>query len=613
MDDIEQVRAKTDIVELVSSYIPLKKAGRNYKALCPFHGEKTPSFVVSPELQIFKCFGCSESGNVFSFVQKLEGMTFGEALRFLAQKAGITLSRYRPTREEQDKDQLLSINHLAAEFYHYLLVKHRVGQKARQYLTKRGISPAAVETFNLGYAPGLWEGLQRYLVQKKGYRSVDLERTGLILKGQSGWYDRFRGRVMFPLHDHRGHVVGFAGRIIDQKEAGAKYVNTPETVLYHKSDLLYGLYQNREAIKKAQRCVLVEGELDMISSWQAGVKNVAAIKGSALTENQVNLIKRFAGTVALALDADLAGDKATRRGIEIAERAGLVVTVINLPTAPDPSHQTQTPKDPDDIARQDPGLWRRLTQKGQVIYDFYLTSAIGRFGAGGGMAKKRITDELLPLYDRIDNEVVKSHYLKKLSQAIDISEEVLLRQMAKLASRKPETVFAPAPAAKTEEKSQEERLLEYLLALILQSAHPCSVLKQLDMTAIGIPKYEKIVAFIRQKCAAAGPKSAVSALTAGLPEELQPTTNTLFLYDIGGIENKPDRLDQEIRRIQAQLHSIQLKKRQAAISDRIAALEKEGRDQAEITRLQAEFVELTRRLTEQSAPDDDKIQPDLPR
>src|SRR3989339_1105676 len=287
-DQVEEVKSKVDIVEIIGERVALKKAGRHFKGLCPFHSEKSPSFIVSPERQSFKCFGCQEGGDVISFLQKYDGMSFLEVLEMLAKRVGVTLESYRPTSQDAYKKKLLEIMSLTSEYYHYLLTKHDSGKEAREYLLNRGIGSEAISLFNLGYAPNQWRSVSDYLVQKKKYAPEELEAVGLIIRKQelgnrnqsNHFYDRFRGRVMFPLRDHKGVVVGLSGRTLLKDENEAKYINSPETMLYSKSRMLYGLWENREYIRKADSVVLVEGELDMIPSWQVGVKNVVAIKGS---------------------------------------------------------------------------------------------------------------------------------------------------------------------------------------------------------------------------------------------------------------------------------------------------------------------------------------------
>src|SRR3989339_1660451 len=281
-DQVEEVKSKVDIVEIIGEKVALKKAGRHFKGLCPFHSEKSPSFIVSPERQSFKCFGCQKGGDVLTFLQDYDGYSFLEALELLAKRMGITLESYRPTSQDTYKRRLQEIMSLASEYYHYLLTEHKGGEEARAYLKKRGVGSEAVQVFKLGYAPNQWRSVSDYLVQKKKYAPEDLEAVGLIIRKQelgnrnqsNHFYDRFRGRVMFPLRDHKGVVVGLSGRTLLKDENEAKYINSPETMLYSKSRMLYGLWENREYIRKENGIILVEGELDVIPSWQAGVKNV---------------------------------------------------------------------------------------------------------------------------------------------------------------------------------------------------------------------------------------------------------------------------------------------------------------------------------------------------
>jgi DNA primase len=408
VDQLEEIKRKIDIVELINEFVPLKKTGRNFKALCPFHSENAPSFVVSPERQIFKCFGCGESGDIFGFLMKTEGLEFGEALRILAKRAGVKLRRYQPSEAEKQKTLLYEINHLASEFYHYLLASHRVGKQALQYLkVKRGIKDETIHLFKLGFAPAMWDGLQKFLVGKKGYQVEALEKAGLVIKSEKGrgYYDRFRARIMFPLEDHRSNVAGFAGRTLDPRQTEAKYINTPETLIYHKSDLLYGLKQNKEAIKKANAVILVEGELDTLSSYQVGVKNVVAIKGSALTGSQVSLLKRFTENLVLALDRDVAGDQAARRGIEVADQAGMAIKVVKL----------RGGKDPDEVAQKNASLWKKLVKEAMPVYDYFLDLALTRFKAKTAEGKRAIGKEMVPVLAKISDEIVRSHYIGQLA------------------------------------------------------------------------------------------------------------------------------------------------------------------------------------------------------
>jgi DNA primase len=434
MDQVEEVKNKIDVVQLVGEYVKLTKAGRNYKGLCPFHGEKTPSFMVNPELSIYKCFGCGEGGDVISFIQKMEGIEFGEALKILAKRAGITLKSYVPTKGEEERETLLRANGLAADYFHFLLTKHDLGRDAKKYLLDRGITEESITRYKLGFAPEGWDYLIKFLADKKGFKLLELERAGLVVpsvKGNSGGYDRFRNRIMFPLCNHRGQVVGFAGRVLPgaDEKAGGKYVNTSETELYHKGDLLYGLDVNKSEIKSKNSAVIVEGEIDSIASFQAGVGNVVAIKGSALTARQVELLKRYTDTIILALDADLAGDMAARRGIELAEKAGMIIKVVeagSLKTNP------KKYKDPGEWAIKDGEGWKNAVEEAVGIYDFYITSAVERHGLEA-VGKTKVGKELLPIWARIEDEIVKGHYVKKLAGMLGVAEEDVRKQMNKTA------------------------------------------------------------------------------------------------------------------------------------------------------------------------------------
>jgi DNA primase len=465
-DQVEEIKSKVDVVQIISEYVKLTKAGRNFKGLCPFHGEKTPSFMVNPELQIFKCFGCGEGGDIFEFVMKMEGAEFGEVLRMMAKKVGVTLASYTPTKAEDEREKLYQINKLTAEYYHYLLTKHEIGQEALKYLNDRKITNESIDRFNLGFSAEGWDYLIKFLTIKKDFKIQDLERAGLVIPSPKGGYDRFRNRVMFPLANHRGLVVGFAGRVMPAASAeaaasqGGKYVNTPETEIYHKGDLLYGLDLNKAEIKSAGWVVVVEGEIDSIASWQAGVRNVVAIKGSALTQRQVDVIKRYTDTVILALDADLAGDMAARRGIEIAEKAGLIIKVTN-PKAQIAHYKY---KDPGECATEDPEMWKKIVEGAVPIYDFYISSAVERHGLEA-VGKAKIGKELLPIWAKIEDEITKGHYIKRLAEVLGVGEGDVRRQLEKIQNSKSEepNKFQNLNSNDQTGKSRRERVEEEII------------------------------------------------------------------------------------------------------------------------------------------------------
>ena len=510
MDQVEEIKGKVDIAELIQEYVPLKRAGRNFKGLCPFHGEKTPSFMVNPELQIFKCFGCSVGGDVYTFLQKIEGMEFGEALQHLADRTGIKLVSYRSTGAEQVRERLVGINTLSGQVYHWLLTQQKVGKEALEYLRQRGLSDEVIKKFNLGFAPEGWDFLSKFLVGRKKYTADDLNRVGLVVKN----YDRFRNRIMFPLTNARGQVMGFAGRVLDPEAKEAKYVNTPETEIYHKSELLYGLDITRSEIKNLGWAVVVEGEIDAIASWQAGVKNVVAIKGSALTEKQVELLRRLCDTIVLALDTDVAGDAAARRGISIADSVGLMVKVINSKSeALNPKHF----KDPGDWAVEDPEGWKKAVAEAIPVYDFYLQSAVDRYGLEV-VGKKKIGQELLPIWANISDEIVRAHYIKLLTKTLGVEEEDIRQQMAKTLISKSEILNKSQIPNPKSQIPRREILEEYVVELALKGGKELPELKSDFWARVG----EEL-----------GKNPDVKKL----PEELREKTQELLLKD-GEFEEK---------------------------------------------------------------------------
>jgi len=529
MDQKDEIKSKIDLVELINSYVPLKKAGANFRACCPFHSEKTPSFMVSPERQIWKCFGCQLGGDVYTFYMQIENVDFGQAIKELAKRAGVQLQSYQPTKAEKDKDLLFEINHLATEYYHYILLNLPIGKKALDYILGRGVSHESLEKFQIGYSPDSWRSLQSFLVGKKKYLTTDLEKAGLVSRNNRGYFDRFRGRLMFPLKDHRGNVCGFAGRVLDPLAKEAKYINTQDTQIYHKSDLLFGLNEAKEVIKQAQSVILTEGELDMISSFQAGVKNVVAIKGSALTLSQIKLLKRFTQTLIFALDADFAGDKAARRGIELADQEGLTLKVIEIIGG----------KDPDDVAQKNPELWKKLAENPIGIYDYFINSAFTRFDSSVSDGKKKIGDELTPILAKINNQIVFSHYVNLLSHKLDISQEALLAEIKK--APKEQEVLDKMPTKDVEkDKTRRETIEEYLLALAFQLKKPEWLTKKV-FSVVKTSRYSQIL-------------KALSALKGdfqseefarSLPAELLAVYNHLYLINLGDLSpDEPKNKDE---------------------------------------------------------------------
>jgi len=457
VDQVEEIKSKVDIAQVIGERVKLRKAGRRFVGLCPFHSEKTPSFTVSPELGIYKCFGCGVAGDVIKFLQEYDGITFVEAMEELGERVGVKFrikNQELGIKNDDLKLRLLEANSLAAEYYHFLLMEHKVGEIAREYLEKREIKKRTWKEFKLGYAPEGWRNLSDYLVKKKRFKLNELEKSGLLVaKG----YDRFRGRIIFPLRDGRGRVVGLAGRLIEENKQEGKYVNSPETLIYHKSKHLYGLFENKDWIRKKKRVVVVEGELDMISCWQTGVKEVVAVKGSALTEDQARLIRRYTENVVLAMDADEAGEEATKRAVVVAEKEGLDLRVVEIKGG----------KDPDDIARERPEKWRSMVDQPLEVYDFLFDLAKKKHGLNTGIGVKRVMREVADLIGKYPNLVQQAYYVKKLARVLKVREEVVEEEVKRGIKYE---VFGVDYKIKDKKKSgsRKEKLLGYLLAMVIQ-------------------------------------------------------------------------------------------------------------------------------------------------
>ncbi len=469
---VEEIKNRLDIVEVISEYVPnMKQAGGNWKGLCPFHNEKTPSFMVSREKQIWHCFGCGEGGDVISFVQKIENIEFPEALKILAKRAGITL-RYEDKSLSNQKTKLLDILEAAARFYHYNLLKMPEAESARNYLFgKRVLTEETVEKFFLGFAPNSWDSAIKFL-RDKGFSEKDIFLAGLSVKKDrgSGFYDRFRARIMFPIRDIHGHVVGFTARLMPEAEkkenAGGKYVNTPQTLVYDKSRVIYGLDFAKQEIKKENLAVMVEGNMDVIASHQAGIGNVVASSGTAMTVDQVNLLKRYSPNLAISFDADLAGNTAAMRGIDVALKEGINIKVIML--------SPEIGKDPDDYIKKDPNLWREAIGNSMAFMDYYIKKTLNGLDLRKVEDKKQAAKILLAQVVKIPDKVEQTFYLEKLGNVLGVPEQVLRESLP----REKETASPAAPGERiitVSAKNRPSLLAERFIALILKYPHQLSL------------------------------------------------------------------------------------------------------------------------------------------
>ncbi len=576
---VEEIKNRLDIVEVIGSYIKLQKAGANYRAICPFHSEKRPSFFVSPSRQMWHCFGsCSEGGDIFKFIMKIEGVEFPEALKILSQRAGVELKTVSP-KLRTEKQRLLEICQLAVQFFTKQL-ESRSGQQAKKYLLDRGISEESIQKFRVGYAPDVWQGLSDFLIGR-GYKKEEIVKAGLaVSKNEKNYdiFDRFRARIMFPIFDLNSQPVGFTGRIFGDSKDVAKYVNTPNTLLYDKSRILYGLDKAKTAIRKEDKCILVEGQTDVIMSHQAGVENVAATSGTALTSFQLAVLKRYSQNLVTAFDMDIAGDSATRRGIELAQSNGFSIKVVEMPEK----------KDPADVAAENPQEWKKLIENAKSIMDFYFDTAFLRHDSQKAEGKKQISDILLPKIKKIPNKIEQAYWIKELAKKLEINEQDIRNQL-KL-TRDEENVSHSFEREETKSqnsasKSRKELLEERILSLILKSPQNLEIICQGDYSSFFSQQSKQVLKELKREPNFFNRED--------ISPELKNSLNRLcFIREIEETDIEPK---QEIETCLKEIQSLKTKNELIELSQEIKKAEKE-RDSDKLKSLIDKFKIITQKL-----------------
>lgn len=544
-DTISEVKKRIEIVDFIGSFINLKRSGRNYKAVCPFHQEKTPSFVVSPDRQIWHCFGaCSEGGDVIKFLMKWENLTFYEALKELAEKAGVKIKSVPfEDRVWEKKERLIKLNSLTADYFNYILHDTKYGKKALDYLKSRGINPKVIEKFNLGYAPNSWDSLYNFLTKKK-FNQDELFEAGLVVKGQNrGYYDRFRGRIIFPITDPRGNIIAFSGRLLDEDAKEAKYINSPETPLYHKRENLYGINLAKDKIRKDNNVYIVEGEFDVISMFQKGFENTVAIKGSALTRDHLMYLKRYTNTVTLALDADASGEEAMKRALDDAESLEFEVKIAIIDFA----------KDPDEAVRKNFEDFKKALKNSVSIYDFVITYAQKKYPDTDAFSKKKIADIVIPFIEKINNPIVLSHYIKKLTGILEVSEQSIFTQINRFRHNKNQKHFLNRKPDDESKESRDLKIQKYVLSLIFQSKSPYSLSEKLFNTVradeLSTPSYQKIAEFLIKFSKEQQNQFNIDKFSLMLKPELRAVFDELFLYATFEADFEDDNVNKLISEI----------------------------------------------------------------
>jgi DNA primase len=442
-NEVEQVKERLGVAEIIGEYVKLEKSGVNYKACCPFHNEKTPSFTVNTERNFWYCFGCQEGGDVFTFIQKIEGLEFREVLERLAERANVELPKFNSAKykeERSQKQKVLDILELTTKIYQQLLIKGKKSEGLLAYLKERGLTGELIKNFRIGYAPDDWRAIIGYLL-KKNYQLNDIKKTGLVIAKQNSntndennYYDRFRDRITFPIIDVNGRVIGYSARIVPDngnnspqidQHAGksAKYINSPQSDIYDKSNVLYGLYQAKKAIRSSGYVIIVEGQMDVVLSHRAGIKNVVAASGTALTDRQVKILKRYTDKVKLNFDMDGAGQKATKKSIQVCLQNDIQVKIILLP---------DEAKDAGELVLADEKSWIKAIEDAVPVMEYYFKTTFEKYNADDIQDRKLIVRELLNIIKDIADPIEQAYWIKKLAMRSQTDEQLLTSELEKV-------------------------------------------------------------------------------------------------------------------------------------------------------------------------------------
>ena len=599
-ETIEQIAAANDIVEVIGSYFPLKRAGANFKALCPFHQEKTPSFMVSPSRQTFHCFGCGVGGSVFRFVMDYEHVDFPSAVRKLAARSGITIVEKRGAADEEQQYEtrgtLLKLHAEAAEWFHENLVKREVGEPARKYLKKRGITAEIAKRWQLGYAPDEWDALGSW-ARARGYDARDLITSGLVrtkdeadsdqnqtskLKAQTS-YDRFRGRIMFPIHNDVGEVIAFSGRLLKDEEGAAKYLNSPETPLFRKGNVLFGLHKTKRALIEADCAIVCEGQIDLISLFEAGITNVVAPQGTAFTENQARILKRFVDEVVLCFDSDAAGAKAAERSLDALLQNDLIVRVVELPVGEDPDSL---------VRREGKEKFENRVASAQDFFDYWIEREMEAADVSSLGAKMQVARRLAETVSRVHDPLMRGEVVNRASARLGVSPAdfgtlLSTRPRGTASSEGPESARAQAAPG-----PRHDIAMLCLLALRDEPARNFLLAQNWRETLEQAPAAEILIRILQSELHPDDPAS-LSAFMATLPPAEEALVSAWLLQKV------PAAAETMVEKWWLGIRHAVLRRRLKAAQNRIRLPELSTGD---VINLQKQILDLQEQLHELSQP-----------
>jgi DNA primase len=599
-ETIEQIAAANDIVEVIGAYFPLKRVGANFKALCPFHQEKTPSFMVSPSRQTFHCFGCGVGGSIFRFVMDYEHVDFPSAVRNLAARSGITIVEKRGAADEERQYEtrrtLLKLHAEAAEWFHENLVKREVGEPARKYLRKRGITAEIAKRWQLGYAPDEWDAFGSW-ARARGYDARDLITSGLVrtkdeadsdqnqtsnLKAQTS-YDRFRGRIMFPIHNDVGEVIAFSGRLLKDEEGAAKYLNSPETPLFRKGNVLFGLHKTKRALIEADCAIVCEGQIDLISLFEAGITNVVAPQGTAFTENQARILKRFVDEVVLCFDSDAAGAKAAERSLDALLQNDLIVRVVELPVGEDPDSL---------VRREGKEKFENRVASAQDFFDYWIEREMEAADVSSLGAKMQVARRLAETVSRVHDPLMRGEVVNRASARLGVSPAdfgtlLSTRPRGTASSEGPESARAQAAPG-----PRHDIAMLCLLALRDEPARNFLLAQNWRETLEQAPDAEILIRILQSELHPDDPAS-LSAFMATLPPAEEALVSAWLLQKV------PAAAETMVEKWWLGIRHAVLRRRLKAAQNRIRLPELSTGD---IVNLQKQILDLQEQLHELSQP-----------
>jgi len=546
MTDLELVKSKLDIVDVISVYVPnVQRAGSNFRANCPFHSEKTPSFMINPTLQIFKCFGCGKAGDAVKFIQEIERVEFPEALRIAAEKAGVQLTgNFSPkdSKLEEEKKRILSANQLTAKFYNYILKTHQLGLPGREYSQKRKLDGKRIDDFLIGYAPKSYSILKNFLLSK-GFTEQELVKFGLLVDRNGKIIDKFRHRLMQPIFSVQGDVIGFSGRYIGVSKFDPKYLNSPETPVYKKQDILYGLFQAKETMRKENFVIMVEGNIDILSSHRMEISNIVAPLGTAFTANQAKLVKRFCETIYFCFDTDEAGTKALIRGIELAESAGLKHKVVNITGF----------QDADELICKgsDPKAWEEAVKNASDSVEYLIKKFAENLDLGTANGKAQFRDKILPVISSIKDDITLAHYSKEVAMMLEVETKTVLKHIEHKDFKKEDQLQTKVPA-KIPKKNQFE--LYFLAFLVNFLDH--SILKDIPEEIFSNEAYKQIFKILKDS----KEDYDIGQIADSLQESLKSQFEEIILFDLPQGDKAKEEFQKIYFSIMRTYYLMQLKK-----------------------------------------------------